>query len=141
MFAEDEEQVDKLLALADRAPNLKHIVYSDPRGMRKYDDPRLMEAEQAGRAWAATAPRASPASTTRLVDATEGEDVAILCTTSGTTANPKLAMLAGGPRAASTARPIWRSIRRGRTTNMSRCCRCPGSWNRSTRSAKGCSAG
>ena len=32
----------------------------------------------------------------RLVDATKGEDVAILCTTSGTTANPKLAMLAAG---------------------------------------------
>ena len=30
----------------------------------------------------------------RLVDATNGEDTAILCTTSGTTANPKLAMLA-----------------------------------------------
>jgi len=29
VFAEDEEQVDKLLALADRVPNLKHIVYSD----------------------------------------------------------------------------------------------------------------
>src|SRR5882757_8335088 len=26
VFAEDEEQVDKLLALADRVPNLKHIV-------------------------------------------------------------------------------------------------------------------
>src|SRR3954462_14875396 len=46
VFAEDEEQVDKLLALADRVPNLKHIVYSDPRGMRTYDDPRLMEAEK-----------------------------------------------------------------------------------------------
>src|SRR5919204_4551047 len=44
VFAEDEEQVDKLLALADRVPKLKHIIYSDPRGMRKYDDPRLMEA-------------------------------------------------------------------------------------------------
>src|SRR4029077_10166571 len=31
-----------------------------------------------------------------LVDATQGEDVDILCTTSGTTANPKLAMLAPG---------------------------------------------
>jgi long-chain acyl-CoA synthetase len=38
VFAEDEEQVDKLLTLADRVPHLKHIVYSDPRGMRKYDD-------------------------------------------------------------------------------------------------------
>ncbi len=46
VFAEDEEQVDKLLTLADRVPNLKHIVYSDPRGMRKYDDPRLMEADK-----------------------------------------------------------------------------------------------
>src|SRR3981189_3305760 len=44
VFAEDEEQVDKLLTLGDRVPHLKHIVYSDPRGMRKYDDPRLMEA-------------------------------------------------------------------------------------------------
>src|SRR5256885_7766534 len=46
VFAEDEEQVDKLLALRDRVPQLKHVVYSDPRGMRKYDDPRLMEADK-----------------------------------------------------------------------------------------------
>src|SRR5437870_632770 len=95
VFAEDEEQADKLLALADRAPNLKHIVYSDPRGMRKYDDPRLMEAEKLvtmGRDRTAR----EPGLYDRLVDATQGEDVAILCTTSGTTANPKLAMLAAG---------------------------------------------
>src|SRR3981081_2844426 len=60
VFAEDEEQVDKLLALADRAPNLKHIVYSDPRGMRKYDDPRLMGVQRLvtrGPDRAATEPR------------------------------------------------------------------------------------
>src|ERR1700759_4281011 len=95
VFAEDEEQVDKLLALADRAPALKNIVYSDPRGMRKYDDPRLMEADKLaslGRERAAREPNLYD----RLVDETNGEDVAILCTTSGTTANPKLAMLAAG---------------------------------------------
>ncbi|MBR0875166.1 long-chain fatty acid--CoA ligase [Bradyrhizobium tropiciagri] len=95
VFAEDEEQVDKLLGLADRVPHLKHIVYSDPRGMRKYDDPRLMEASKLvamGRERAAR----EPGLYDRLVDATQGEDVAILCTTSGTTANPKLAMLAAG---------------------------------------------
>ncbi|UFX47791.1 long-chain fatty acid--CoA ligase [Bradyrhizobium sp. 41S5] len=95
VFAEDEEQVDKLLGLADRVPNLKHIVYSDPRGMRKYDDPRLMEASKLvalGRDRAAR----EPGLYERLVDATRGEDVAILCTTSGTTANPKLAMLSAG---------------------------------------------
>src|SRR4030081_2494089 len=95
VFAEAEEQVDKLLTLADRVPNLKHIIYSDPRGMRKYDDPRLMEAgklPQRGRDRAAREPGLYDG----LVDATAGEDVAILCTTSGTTANPKLAMLAAG---------------------------------------------
>src|SRR3982751_4689338 len=95
VFAEDEEQVDKLLNLADRVPQLKHIVYSDPRGMRKYDDPRLMEADKLvamGRDRAAR----EPGLYNQLVDATKGEDVAILCTTSGTTANPKLAMLAAG---------------------------------------------
>src|SRR6186997_902708 len=95
VFAEDEEQVDKLLALADRAPNLNHIVYSDPRGMRKYDDPRLMAAEAFAELGRARATR-EPELYDRLVDATKGEDVAILCTTSGTASHPKLAMLAAG---------------------------------------------
>src|SRR5579863_8023445 len=95
VFAEDEEQVDKLLGLADRAPALKHIVYSDPRGLRKYDDPRLMSAGQLvkmGRERQAREAGLYDA----LVDATRGDDVAILCTTSGTTSHPKLAMLAAG---------------------------------------------
>src|SRR5580692_5669164 len=95
VFAEDEEQVDKLLALADRVPHLKHIVYSDSRGMRKYDDPRLMEADKLARLGRERAAR-EPGLYDRLVDATKGDDVAILCTTSGTTSNPKLAMLAAG---------------------------------------------
>src|SRR3954453_22678800 len=95
VFAEDEEQVDKLLNLADRVPQLKHIVYSDPRGMRKYDDPRLMEADRLAALGRERAVR-EPGLYDRLVDATNGEDVAILCTTSGTTAPPNLAMLAAG---------------------------------------------
>ncbi len=95
VFAEDEEQVDKLLALADRVPNLKHIIYSDPRGMRKYDEPRLMEAEKLAAMGRDRAAREAGFYDS-LVDATDGEDTAILCTTSGTTAHPKLAMLAAG---------------------------------------------
>ncbi|MCP3413850.1 long-chain fatty acid--CoA ligase [Bradyrhizobium brasilense] len=95
VFAEDEEQVDKMLGLADRVPHLKYIVYSDPRGMRKYDDPRLMEASKLVALGRDRAER-EPGLYERLVDATDGEDVAILCTTSGTTANPKLAMLSAG---------------------------------------------
>ncbi|MDR6661098.1 long-chain acyl-CoA synthetase [Tardiphaga robiniae] len=95
VFAEDEEQVDKLLTLAERVPALKHIVYSDPRGMRKYDDPRLLEADRLAQMGRDRAAR-EPGLYDQLVDATQGEDVAILCTTSGTTSNPKLAMLAAG---------------------------------------------
>lgn len=95
VFAEDEEQVDKLLELGDRAPHLKHIVYSDPRGMRKYDDPRLLDADKLAKMGRDRAAR-EPQLYDQLVDATKGDDVAILCTTSGTTSNPKLAMLAAG---------------------------------------------
>ncbi len=131
VIAEDEEQVDKLLNLADQVPSLRHIVYCDPRGMRKYDDPRLISADAlAARGEALHA--ADPGLYDRMVDATDAEAVAILCTTSGTTARPKLAMLSGGGSCA-TAPATSPPTRRGRRTITSRCCRCPGSWSRSTR--------
>ena len=46
IFAEDEEQVDKLLALGDRIGTVRLIVYSDPRGMRKHSDPRLISVTE-----------------------------------------------------------------------------------------------
>jgi len=95
VFAEDEEQVDKLLGIGDRAPHLKYIVFSDPRGMRKYDDPRLIDAAALAAKGRARAGR-EPGLYDKLVDATDGSVTAVLCTTSGTTANPKLAMLSGG---------------------------------------------
>jgi long-chain acyl-CoA synthetase len=91
-FAEDEEQVDKLLSVADRVPALRHIIYSDPRGLRKYADARLLSAETLARRGRDRGAR-EPELYDRLVDATRGDALAILCTTSGTTAHPKLAML------------------------------------------------
>ena len=40
VLCEDEEQVDKLLELDH--PDVRLIVYRDDRGMRRYDDPRLV---------------------------------------------------------------------------------------------------
>ncbi|MGI9411364.1 MAG: AMP-binding protein, partial [Hyphomicrobiaceae bacterium] len=34
---ENQEQVDKVLSIADQVPSLKKIVYCDPRGLQKYD--------------------------------------------------------------------------------------------------------
>jgi long-chain acyl-CoA synthetase len=95
IVAEDEEQVDKLLDLIDETPSVKRIVYCDPRGMRKYDDPRLLDIEELRRL-GGQADADDPELYDRELAAGRGEDVAVLCTTSGTTARPKLAMLQGG---------------------------------------------
>lgn len=92
VFTEDEEQVDKLLNLGDRIPTVRHIVFSDPRGMRKHEDSRLLNIADLVAAGEA-AHAADPGAWDRMVDATNGQDTAVLCTTSGTTARPKLAML------------------------------------------------
>jgi long-chain acyl-CoA synthetase len=92
-FVEDEEQADKVLEIADRLPRLRWIVYNDQRGMRKYRDPRLLhrtEVIDRGKEVAVERYEAT-------VAAGRGDDVAMLCTTSGTTSNPKLAMLQHRP--------------------------------------------
>src|SRR3546814_62809 len=45
VMCEDEEQVDKILQIADVCPTLEHVIYHDPRGLRKYDDPRLVSQQ------------------------------------------------------------------------------------------------
>jgi long-chain acyl-CoA synthetase len=95
VIAEDEEQVDKLLGISDRVPSLQHIIYCDPRGMRKHEDPRLLPVADLvalGEAVHLDRPDAWEA----MVASTRADDIAILCTTSGTTARPKLAMLTSG---------------------------------------------
>jgi long-chain acyl-CoA synthetase len=94
VVAEDEEQVDKLLALGDAIPCVKHIVYTDSRGMRKYDDPRLIRLEEL-EGLGEQALAKEPDLFAKMAAATRGDDIAVLCTTSGTTANPKLAMWRG----------------------------------------------
>jgi long-chain acyl-CoA synthetase len=94
VITEDEEQVDKLLNISERLPALRLIVFCDPRGMRKHDDPRLLSMSDVVRKGAEVA-AADPAAWDAVIDATRGTDIAILCTTSGTTARPKLAQLTG----------------------------------------------
>ena len=92
VFAEDEEQVDKLLQLDERIPTVRHIVYADPRGIRKYEDPRLIALADLEARGAATA-KAQPDAYATMMNLGRGTDISILCTTSGTTSHPKLAML------------------------------------------------
>jgi len=96
VLAEDEEQVDKLLEVAENSKSIERIVYFDPRGMRKYHDPRLVSWDEL-KAMAARVEAREPSRFADEVALGKADDVAILCTTSGTTSNPKLAMLQAGP--------------------------------------------
>ena len=95
--------MDKLLNISDRVASLAHIVYADPRGMRKYDDARLLPLNALLKLGEALAVQ-QPGLHARMVAATRGEDIAILCTTSGTTARPKLAMLTAARRSVTAPR-------------------------------------
>jgi long-chain acyl-CoA synthetase len=92
IICEDQEQVDKVLDMGDELPTVKNIVYTDSRGMRKYDDDRLIffpEVEKLGREYE----KSNPGVFESMVNGTNPEDPAQICTTSGTTGNPKLAVL------------------------------------------------
>ena len=62
--------------------------------MRKHADPRLISVTELMHHGDAVASE-YPALYDELVAATKGEDVAVLCTTSGTTANPEAGDAAG----------------------------------------------
>jgi long-chain acyl-CoA synthetase len=93
LVVEDQEQLDKALAVAGDCPELRRIVYVDPRGIqRRYDHPLLMSWDDLLAAGAAHAAAHPDALAERMSGATS-DDVATLIYTSGTTGPPKGAML------------------------------------------------
>lgn len=92
LVVEDQEQVDKVLEILDRLPRLRSVIYYDPKGLRAYEHEMLMhfpDVEALGR----TYEESHPGLFEELVAKGRGADDAILSTTSGTTAKPKLAIL------------------------------------------------
>ena len=92
-FAEDQEQVDRALEVDPaRLPGLRRILYTEPRGLSSYDDPRLLYWEdflEMGRSYR----RDSPGGVERRMAEALPDDVMTLVYTSGTTGPPKGAML------------------------------------------------
>ena len=92
VVAEDQEQVDKILALKEQLPALKLVVYEEPRGMSQYrasDLRSLDEVEELGRRFAAEHPEYFA----REIERGRMDEVALFAYTSGTTGSPKGAML------------------------------------------------
>ncbi len=87
-IVEDQEQVDKLLEIRPQCPQLAHIWYDAPRGLRNYNEPGLESLDallERGRHQEA----ALAARVDADLAATTPEAVAAMFFTSGTTGNPK----------------------------------------------------
>ena len=93
LIAEDQEQLDKALEVIDELPELRHLVYIEPRGIAgRYDDPRLLSwSELLERG--AEHRREHPGAVDERAESAGPGDIATLVYTSGTTGPPKGAML------------------------------------------------
>ncbi|MBI5276381.1 MAG: AMP-binding protein [Burkholderiales bacterium] len=87
-FAEDQEQVDKLLEIRTQCPQLTTIYYDDPRGLRNYADAGLHSLDALVAAGDVIA-KQRPGFFAEAIASTQPEDVAAMFFTSGTTGNPK----------------------------------------------------
>ena len=85
---ENQEQVDKVLSIKDRLPMIEHVIYGDPRGLRKYDHTTLhdyAEVQKRGREQqAALEPEIE-----KIIAAGTKADTCVMLYTSGTTGKPK----------------------------------------------------
>ena len=91
-FAGDEEQLDKVLEVRARCPQLVKIIVFDTEGLHGFKDEQVLSFEQLldlGAQYDAEHPGAWEA----MVEIAQPEDLATLVYTSGTTGPPKGAML------------------------------------------------
>jgi long-chain acyl-CoA synthetase len=92
VVAQDQEQVDKILQIKVDLPFLSKVIYWDPKGLWSYKDPMLIfyqEVLNLGKDHDQKYPDLFDSN----IDKGCGDDIAVICYTSGTTGLPKGAML------------------------------------------------
>jgi long-chain acyl-CoA synthetase len=89
---ETQEEVDKALAIMPDCPKLEHVIWDDPKGMRRYHQEFLIsikKTQELGK----ELDKKEPNLFEELIKDGQGHDVCLLFYTSGTTALPKGALL------------------------------------------------
>ena len=93
IFAQDQEQVDKVLSCRDELSHVRRLIYIDPTGMRTYrDDPWLISFAQLLEL-GEELDKEQPDLFVKELWEGKANDVALMIMTSGTTGEPKLVML------------------------------------------------
>ncbi|MGB0755275.1 MAG: AMP-binding protein [Candidatus Puniceispirillaceae bacterium] len=88
VFAENQEQVDKVLDIKDQLASLDSLIYLDSRGMRKYDKSNLHDY-RAIQKQGADQPAKMKAELEKRIDAQTDDTTCAMLYTSGTTGRPK----------------------------------------------------
>ncbi|KRR20170.1 fatty-acid--CoA ligase [Bradyrhizobium lablabi] len=91
IFAEDEEQLDKILACRSRCPTLQKIVVFDMEGLHGFSDPMVLSLAEF-MALGRNHEQDNEALWDEMIGSRSAGDLAILVYTSGTTGPPKGAM-------------------------------------------------
>ncbi|WP_319824976.1 AMP-binding protein [Thalassovita sp.] len=88
VIAEDQEQVDKVIEVQDRLHQFEHMIYIDPRGMRKYDHSRLHQFSHVQEQGFAARDELTPELDRRKAKL-DYNSTCVMLYTSGTTGKPK----------------------------------------------------
>jgi len=92
IVCQDQEQVDKVLVIKKKIPTVQRVIYWDPKGLWSYSESILINMDQMLEMGKAVE-RDRPGSFEEYIANTKGEDTAVFFYTSGTTDQPKAAVV------------------------------------------------